>query len=279
MHHENTAVSVIIPTYNRYSLLRRSIESVLAQTDRDFELIIVDDGSTDETASVAETYKNSIRYLHQEQNGVSAARNRGIRHARGEWICFLDSDDLWHPRKLEIQRSIMEKDPAIQMSYTEEIWYRRGVRVNPGKRHAKHSGWIFEYCLPLCIISPSSVMIRKSLFREIPPFDETYPVCEDYDLWLRISRRYPVHLIREPLITKRNGHPGQLSASGWGFDRYRVKSIARLLQSGELTGPQRAAALSVLREKCSVLSRGFYKRGKMEKGEQYEQIYRRMACG
>ncbi len=273
------AVSVIIPTYNRYPLLCQAIASVLNQSDPDFELIIVDDGSTDETAGVSETFHGVLHYHYQEHHGVSAARNRGIRHARGEWVCFLDSDDLWHPRKLEIQRSVMEKNPAMQISYTEEIWYRRGIRVNPGKKHVKHSGWIFEHCLPLCIISPSSVMIRKSLFRQIPPFDETYPVCEDYDLWLRISQRHPVHLIREPLITKRNGHPGQLSASGWGFDRYRVKSIARLLQSGRLTEPQRAAALSVLREKCTILSNGFYKRGKIKEGEYYEQMYRDMACG
>ncbi len=274
MKREKPAVSVIIPTYNRYSLLCEAISSVLSQKDQNFELIIVDDGSTDGTARIADLYKGSLRYLYQEQRGVSAARNLGIRQARGTWICFLDSDDLWNPRKLEIQRSVMEKDPAMRISYTEEIWYRRGLRVNPGKKHAKQTGWIFEHCLPRCIISPSSVMIPKSLFREIPPFDENLPVCEDYDLWLRISQRYPVHLIREPLITKRNGHEGQLSASGWGFDRYRVESIARLLQSRRLSTSQRDAARTILRKKCTILSQGFYKRGKTAEGEYYEQMCR-----
>ncbi|NOY54058.1 MAG: glycosyltransferase [Deltaproteobacteria bacterium] len=272
MYREKPSVSVIIPTYNRYSLLCEAISSVISQNDQDFELIIIDDGSTDGTGDVGKKFQGKLQYHYQKRRGVSAARNQGIRHARGKWICFLDSDDLWHPRKLEIQRSIMEKDPSMQISYTEEIWYRRGLRVNPGKKHAKQTGWIFEHCLPLCIISPSSVMIRKTLFREIPPFDESFPVCEDYDLWLRISQRYPVHLIREPLITKRNGHPGQLSASGWGFDRYRVRSIARLLRSGRLSTSQKKAARIILRKKCTILSQGFHKRGKTAEGKYYEQL-------
>ncbi len=253
-------------------MLCEAVDSILAQTDTDFELIVVDDGSTDETGSIRETYKERLHYIYQENRGASAARNRGAAEARGSLISFLDSDDLWLPKKIEVQKAAMEEDPEVQISYTGEIWYRKGVRVNPGKKHAKYSGWIFEKCLPLCIISPSSVMLRQSLFRQVGGFDETFPVCEDYDFWLRISKDVPVHLIEEPLIIKRNGHPGQLSVSGWGFDRYRVRSIARLLERGELTGNQARTAQRVLRQKCKILSKGFSKRGNIERSNYYKKL-------
>jgi GT2 family glycosyltransferase len=272
MIRQGCCVSVIIPAYNRFSLLREAIESVLAQTDNQYEIIVVDDGSTDKTHTIAETYKGKLRYLHQRNRGVSAARNRGIFEAKGDYICFLDSDDLWFPDKLAVQRAAMETDLSCQVSYTEEIWYRNGVRVNPMKKHAKHSGWIFEKSLRLCLISPSSVMIRRHLFDTIGTFSEDFPVCEDYDLWLRITKDYPVRLIEKPLITKRNGHPGQLSASGWGFDRYRVQSIVRLLSTGGLNREQTLAARLILKEKCRVLANGFYKRGNTDMGKYYETL-------
>jgi GT2 family glycosyltransferase len=272
------SVSVIIPTYNRYPLLCEAIDSVLAQTDQDFELIVVDDGSTDDTPAVRSTYGDRLHYVYQDRKGVSTARNRGVDLAKGEWICFLDSDDLWRPQKLKIQKEEMKRDSQLQISYTEEIWYRRGVRVNPAKKHAKYSGWIFERCLPLCLISPSSVMVRRSLFQATGAFNEGFPVCEDYDLWLRISKDFPVHLVREPLIIKRNGHPGQLSADGWGFDRYRVESIAGVIRSGTLTDRQFQAACNVLRQKCSILSSGFSKRGKEEQAKYFAGMSNDLGC-
>jgi glycosyltransferase involved in cell wall biosynthesis len=265
-------VSVIIPTFNRFPMLCEAIESVLAQTNPDFELIVIDDGSIDETGSVREIYRDRLHYIHQENRGASAARNLGAAEAGGNLICFLDSDDLWLPGKIEVQKSLMEEDPEILISYTEEIWYRRGVRVNPGKKHAKFSGWIFEKCLPLCIISPSSVMIQKKLFERVGGFDESLPVCEDYDLWLRISKDVPVHLIEESLIIKRNGHSGQLSASDWGFDRYRVQSIARILENGDLNEIQASSARMVMKMKCRILSKGFLKRGNIKKADYYERL-------
>jgi glycosyltransferase involved in cell wall biosynthesis len=266
------SVSVIIPTYNRFHMLCEAIDSVLAQTDSDYELIVVDDGSTDKTGTIQELYKGKLHYIYQENSGASAARNRGAVEARGEWIAFLDSDDLWQPEKLETQRAAMEGAPELKVSYTNEIWYRRGVRVNPGKKHAKYSGRIFEKCLPLCIISPSSVMIQKQLFLSLEGFNEDFPVCEDYDLWLRITKDFPVLFIPDHLIIKRNGHSGQLSASGWGFDRYRVQSIAALLKSGELTEDQASVAQKVLSKKCRILSNGFNKRGNLEMGKYYENF-------
>ncbi len=267
-------VSVIIPTFNRFAMLCEAIDSVLAQTFTDFELIVVDDGSSDETESVRKQYGTAIQYFFQENQGVSAARNRGVREAGGEFISFLDSDDLWLPRKLAVQCQAMTENPAEPISYTAEIWYRRGIRVNPKRKHAKHGGSIFSQCLPLCIISPSSVMIRKSLFQEVGLFDEELPVCEDYDLWLRIAKDFSIRLIDEPLIIKRNGHSGQLSASDWGFDRYRVQSIARLLSSGTLSPDQAEASVSVLTEKCRILCQGFLKRERTEEANAHNELLR-----
>ena len=127
---------------------------------------------------------------------------------------------------------VMEENPDYPCCYTDEIWIRRGKRVNPRKKHAKYSGWIYNRCLPLCIISPSSVMLRRGIFEQIGFFDEAFPVCEDYDLWLRLTARYPVFFIEKPLIMKRGGHDDQLSSRNWGNDIYRVKAIEKMLQMG-----------------------------------------------
>ena len=193
-------LTIIIPTFNRADFLKEAIESVLAQTFTDFELIVVDDGSTDHTGDVVREFPR-IRYAAcPENSGVSHARNLGIGMARGRYICFLDSDDLWVKNKLETQIRWMEAHAECRVCYTDEIWIRKGVRVNPMNKHRKYSGDIFPHCLPLCIVSPSSVLMRTSLFDEVGTFDEDMTVCEDYDLWLRIALKYPVHFIREKLI-------------------------------------------------------------------------------
>jgi len=199
-------VSVIIPTYNRGWIIKEAIDSVLAQDYTEFELIVVDDGSTDHTADVLDSYRNVIKVLSQKNKGVSAARNRGIAEASGKFIAFLDSDDLWLSQKLSAQIEFFTQTPDALICQTEEVWIRNGLIVNPKKRHKKPSGMIFEPSLALCLVSPSAVMIRRSLLEIVGNFDETLPACEDYDLWLRISCRFPVYRIDTPLIIKRGGH-------------------------------------------------------------------------
>jgi glycosyltransferase involved in cell wall biosynthesis len=268
-------VSVIIPTYNRLPKVREAIDSVLKQTYRDFELWVVDDGSTDGTGQALEVLGNKIKYVSQANRGVSAARNLGLRVSRGKYVAYLDSDDLWEPRKLEIQLRCMEANPQFPLCYTDEIWIRKGVRVNPRKKHAKYSGWIFERCLPLCIISPSSALMKRALFREIEGFDENLPVCEDYDFWLRVTCRYPVLFIDRKLIVKRGGHPDQLSNRSWGNDRYRVMALEKLLSFQDLKAEEREMVSRELVRKCHILSRGFNKRGKREEGRKYEELAKR----
>ncbi len=269
-------VSVIIPTYNRLPMLKEAVDSVLAQDLEDFELIIADDGSTDGTADEINRYGGRVRLIqHSENKGVSAARNRGILNARGKYIAFLDSDDLWVKGKLKIQVAFLDENPHYPLCYTDEIWVRKGKRVNPMHKHAKYSGWIFERCLPLCIISPSSAVMRKTLFSKVGLFDEALPVCEDYDFWLRVSIRFPIFFINKKLIIKRGGHPDQLSQRSWGNDRYRVIALEKILSEPYIGKEEREIILEEMERKCRVLSKGFFKRGNEVEGRRYQEIMRR----
>jgi len=261
-------VSVIIPTYNRGWIVKEAIDSVLEQDFPDYELIVVDDGSVDNTAAILKAYRKKITVLRQDNQGVSAARNYGIAAASGRLISFLDSDDLWLPPKLSIQVKFFNDHPEAVINQTQERWFRNGVRVNPKQRHHKFSGMIFERSLALCLVSPSAVMIKKRLFKTVGFFDENLPACEDYDLWLRISCRYPVHLIEAPLIIKRGGHDDQLSKAA-GLDKYRIQSLVKIIESDFLTTPQSRAALITLKEKCEVYAGGCSKRGREEEAKYF----------
>ena len=261
-------VSVIIPTYNRGWIIKEAIDSVLAQDYTEFELIVVDDGSTDHTSDVLDSYGDVIKVFSQKNKGVSAARNRGIEEASGTFIAFLDSDDLWLSQKLSVQIEFFNQTPDALICQTEEVWIRNGLRVNPKKRHQKPSGMIFKPSLELCLVSPSAVMIRRSLFDWVGEFDETLPACEDYDLWLRISCRFPVHLIDTPLIVKRGGHDDQLS-KGAGLDKFRIKAIEKIIKSGLLSDDQHREAVKSLKKKCDIYAAGCRKRGRKTEAEYY----------
>lgn len=265
-------VTVIIPTFNRGHCLAESIQSVLDQSFTDFELIVVDDGSTDNTPEIMRQYTSVQQIRLDENRGVSFARNQGIAQAKGEWIAFLDSDDLWKINKLSAQMKWVESHPDCKAVYTDEIWIRNGVRVNAMNKHRKYSGDIFRYCLPLCIVSPSSVLLHTELLQEVGEFDESMPVCEDYDLWLRIAKQFPFHFIEEKLIVKRGGHEDQLSRKFWGMDRWRVHALEKLLQENTMDEDQRDKVLAMFIEKCGILANGYGKRGKSQDEEHYRNL-------
>jgi glycosyltransferase involved in cell wall biosynthesis len=269
---KNDFISVVIPTYNRVTFLKDAIDSVLAQTFLDFELIVVDDGSTDDTPKLLSSYNNKARVITQTNQGPSAARNRGIEAAKSEWIAFLDSDDVWKPDKLKKQVQFITDNPDIKICQTEEVWIRNGKRVNPRKKHEMHSGWIYEKCLPLCIVSPSSVIIHQDVFEKAGLFDETMLACEDYDLWLRVTPHYPVFLVREQLIVKQGGHDDQQSRTIESLDCLRIKAMVKSLESGGLNESQYEAALLEINKKCRVYGNGCIKRGKKEEGEKYLKL-------
>lgn len=269
MNREDPQISVIVPTFNRAWCLEETLRSVLRQSFGNYELIVVDDGSTDGTAALVEALPG-VRYLRLPANGgVSRARNRGLELARGRYICFLDSDDRWEETKLERQWMWMQTHPGCPACYTDETWIRNGVRVNPAKKHRKHSGFIFQHCLPLCIISPSSIMLRREVLDRIGGFDEAMPACEDYDLWLRLASVYPVHFLEEALIVKVGGHGDQLSKKYWGMDRFRVYALQKILAGQGLKGEAQRQVLSTLVEKCGILETGYRNRNKPAEAERF----------
>ena len=265
-------VSVIIPTYNRCAMLLEAIDSVLAQSVTAFELIVIDDGSTDGTAEHLKRFGKSIRIERIEHGGPAAARNRGVALAHAPLIAFLDSDDLWAPTKLERQLAFMCANPACVISQTDEIWIRNGRRVNPGARHRKRAGDIFIDSLRTCLISMSATMMRTDLFRSLGGFDEIMLAAEDYDLWLRILIDHEAGLLDEPLVTRRGGHPDQTSATTPAIDRFRILALTKLLADDRLSPMRRAAVVEVLAEKCHIYAGGLARRGRTDQARLYESI-------
>ena len=271
-----TEVSVIIPTYNREKFISECVQSVLAQTLPAREIIIVDDGSTDATYNILRdlgfnslsTKKTVLRYFFQQNLGVSSARNLGIKEARSEYIALLDSDDLWLKSKLDRQVSAFQNDTqSSRLCHTDEIWIRNGVRVNQHKKHKKHGGNVFQSCLKLCCISPSSAMMHRSVFEDFGFFDEDLPACEDYDFWLRYSAKEDVNFIDEPLIIKKGGHSDQLSGAHWGMDRFRIYSIEKILKEHDLKLVYKIEAIREIILKLEILINGSQKRQKFAYAE------------
>ncbi len=264
-------VSVVITTFNRSQTLARAISSVLAQTFLDYEIIVVDDGSTDETAGILADFGSAINVVTQKNKGVSAARNAGISRGYGELFAFLDSDDEWMPHKLELQVAGYRAGAPF-ICHTNEIWMKEGKRLNQKKKHRKQGGYFFERALDLCLISPSSVMISKRLFTEVGLFDENLPAAEDYDLWLRITPFHYVEFIDVPLVIKHAGAPNQLSVTTPVIDKYRIQAILKILANHGLKPEYKAAALNALKRKCGIVTAGYLKRGKKEAAEVFRGL-------
>jgi glycosyltransferase involved in cell wall biosynthesis len=254
-------VDVIIPTFNRAQVMTRAIDSVLAQTYKNFVLHIVDDGSTDDTQAVLEKYKThpQVKIHFQKNSGVSAARNLAAFIGAGSWISFLDSDDEWIPSKLETQMKYLNEHPAYNFLHSEELWIRNGVRVNPKVKHLKSNDNIFIRSLDFCIISPSTVILKRELFLKHQGFDKNFVVCEDYDLWLKILLTENIAFISTPLIEKHGGHADQLSTKFVAMDYWRIKSLVNLYKSSEALESQRELIKNVIQKKSELLLKSYIK--------------------
>jgi glycosyltransferase involved in cell wall biosynthesis len=265
-------LSILIPSYNRRKSLQSAVDSVLLQNhfvregwviNHDYEIIVIDDGSSDGTFEHIGAVYPALVLLQQANKGVSAARNAGLQAAKGEWIALLDSDDIWLPDKLSLQFGALN-DTNTQVCHTEEIWIRNGVRVNQHNKHQKHGGLIYSYCLPLCAMSPSSIMLHRNVFERVGQFDENLPACEDYDLWLRVCAFYKVAFVSSPQIHKTGGHADQLSRQHWGMDRFRVIALEKIMCMSEseptpdwlLSEQQLVQTRNTLLEKVDILRIG-----------------------
>ena len=257
-------ISVVIPTLNRINTLQRALDSVINQTYKPAEIIVVDNGSSDGTLKFLREQYPKIIILTENKIGVSSARNKGIKKSINQWIALLDSDDAWHPRKLEIQTSML--DSALKeynLIHTDEVWFRNNKHINQMKKHKKQGGYIFERCLSLCCISPSSVLFKKNILDKVGLFDESLPVCEDYDMWLKICSSEEVLFAQDKLTYKYGGHKDQLSKSYWGMDRFRIKSIENIIKNFDLTYKQKKQAKKELIKKLKIIINGAFKRNNL----------------
>ena len=269
----NPLISVIIPSHYREVELRRAISSVTSQSYENFELLIVDDGKTLSQSVSSEIQRLArTRLLRQKHLGVAEARNYGIRASQGEILAFLDSDDFWLPEKLEKQIEFMKMHPEIAILQNREIWIRNGKRVNPAKKHVMKDGNLFSDSLRMCIISPSSVMLKREVLDECGVFDTNFTVCEDYDLWLRITAKYKVGLVDEALTVKHGGHHGQLSRALPAMDRFRLIALIKLLQSNLLEDWQMNNTYKEVQRKAEILKKGALKRGLNREAQTYSAL-------
>ena len=257
-------ISVVIPTLNRINTLQRALDSVINQTYKAAEIIVVDNGSSDGTLKFLREQYPTITILTENKIGVSSARNKGIKKSINQWIALLDSDDAWHPRKLEIQTSMLDRaSKEYNLIHTDEVWFRNNKHINQMKKHKKQGGYIFERCLSLCCISPSSVLFKKNILDKVGLFDESLPVCEDYDMWLKICSSEEVLFAQDKLTYKYGGHKDQLSKSYWGMDRFRIKSIENIIKNFDLTYKQKKQAKKELIKKLKIIINGAFKRNNL----------------
>jgi glycosyltransferase involved in cell wall biosynthesis len=203
-------VSVIIPTYNRKNLILRAIHSVINQTYQDFEIIVIDDGSTDGTKDALSVYKD-IRYFYQENRGISSARNRGLAEAKGDYIAFLDSDDEWIPEKLAIQVKILDENPKIGIVHNKLIILNEKNEQIGTKPRLDSSGIFTDLIETLGDLPTSSIMIRRECFDKVGVFDESLPTMEDFEMWLRIAKHYDVYEFRDRCLAYSHRHEGQIT--------------------------------------------------------------------
>lgn len=267
-------VSVVVPVYNRSRPLLHCLKSILNQSFKDFELWVIDDGSTPRAIHQLKNIKDSrLKYFYQANQGVSIARNRGIELSLGTYIAFCDSDDFWEPKKLETQLALLEKEKNLWV-HSQEIWIRNQIPVNLPKKYAKPHGRIYLSCLPLCVVSPSSVIIHKSIFQKVGRFDPLLTVAEDYDLWLRIAAQFEISLAPQFLVTKIGGHQDQLSRTFIGMDRFRVRALKKQLFSPFLSLEEKRATKEMFLKKCHILAQGYKKHKRMIEAEFYLNLIR-----
>mgnify|MGYP000084725701 CR=1 FL=1 len=256
-------ISVVIPTFNRGNFIRDTIKSVQNQTCKVDEIIVIDDGSTDNTKQLIKDL--DIRYIYQNNQGVSSARNTGIRESKNDWIAFLDSDDIWEKNKIEKHITFHMQNKDILLSHTDELWVRNGKIINQKKHQQKPSGFCFLDNIPSCKIGPSTVLIHKKIFNDLGYFDEKLAVCEDYDLWLRVSKKYEIGYIDEKLIIKQAGHDNQLSFTTFAIDTYRITALEKHLES-----IYEKEIKEEIIKKCNLILKGAYKHNNEQLVLKYE---------
>jgi len=243
-------VSATIPVYNQAEYVGEAIQSVLAQTYRDFELIVVDDGSTDDTPEVVSSYGSRIRSLRQPNRGGAAALNAGIRAARAPWIAWLSADDLWEPTKLERQIDAIRQFPDVGLVYTDYVYIDPTGTILSAEHFPcpRTKTRTLLWLLLRCYINGSSTLIRREVFDRVGDYDENNRLTPDWDMWLRIAQAYRIAHVPEPLVRYRI-HPNQTSAKREIMERSAKRTASRALRR---LGPVLGGAGAILRFKKEI---------------------------
>ena len=271
----NPLVSVIIPVYNRFEMAKEAISSVIGQTYRNFEVIIVDDGSIDMTPVIATYFRDDsrVKYISIEHSGMPGfVRNKGVEIAEGKYLAFIDSDDLWMESKLEKQLRFLENNSEYKVIHTREAWIRNGKTISQSGFTHKRSGDIFRDALEKCIIGPSTVLIETDLYKTLGGFRDDIEIAEDYELWLRLTDANKIAYIDEALITKRAGHIGQLSEKYGQIEIFRIRGLQKLVEQSYFSLKNQKMAEQELAKKCRIYAAGCRKRNKVEEAELYESL-------
>ncbi|GBF49090.1 glycosyltransferase-like protein, family 2 [Leptospira ryugenii] len=282
-------VSVIIPVHNRSLLLQRAVHSVLKQTYPNIELIVIDDGSDHKEALATEVFLQTVQSLSLKKNwnlkwerqakqGVSSARNHAVTLSQGDWLTFLDSDDEWYPSKLEKQMAFHANNPQLFVSQCEEEWIRKERFVNQPQKLQKREGFFFKESLENCLVTVSSVCLKRELWTELGGFREELPACEDYDLWLRIfALGREIGLLKETLLIRYGGHPDQLSMRYKAMDRFRIYSMLHILStfSHGMKEENLQSLIRTLVRKWEILALGYEKR-KAEIPKEAREAFRKI---
>lgn len=266
-------VDVVIPAYERVALLTEAIESVLAQSYSDLRLIVVDDASPEPLQDKLSIREARLQFVRLNKNlGPAGARNAGVAGGESPLIAFLDSDDLWLETKLAKQVAQFAADSALQWTHCNEVWYRNGEVVLQRSEHRKQGGVFLERAFDRCLIANSAVVFRRSFYERHGGFNPHFPICSDFELWLRMLADAPIGFLEEALVKKRAGDWPQVSSTP-ETDRYRVLALHRFYREkrhSSLTDQQRDVLLAEAEKKCQILIKGAKKYNKPAREKRYQ---------
>ena len=263
-------VSVIIHTYNNEKFIAETVESVLNQTYKDYEIIVVDDGSVDGTRDALMPYMQKIRYHYKENGGIASAKNAGIGLSQAEFVAFLDHDDLWVPDKLQLQMEHFNENPQIGLVYAKYTSFRDGkeLRTKPEKGY---SGWIFKELLSKSFIQTSTVVVKRECLDAVGPYDETFSLGDEYDMFLRIAQKFQCGFVDKGL-TRYRVHDTNASNNDFLFDNENLGVYKKIYNNfTDLDGVEKKILRKRIARYSMKVAEGLYSQGKLEESKEYQK--------
>ena len=265
-----STVSVIIHTYNNERFMAETVESVLNQTYKDYEIIVVDDGSVDGTRDALMPYMQKIRYHYKENGGIASAKNAGIGLSQAEFVAFLDHDDLWAPDKLQLQMEHFNENPQIGLVYAKYTSFRDGKKLRT-KPEKGYSGWIFKELIAKSFIQTSTVVVKRECLDAVGPYDETFSLGDEYDMFLRIARKFQCGFVDKGL-TRYRVHDTNASNNDFLFDNENLGVYKKIYNSfTNLDGVEKKILRKRIARYSMKVAEGLYSQGKLEESKEYQK--------